>query len=369
MRERISSVKRVVIKVGTRVLVDATGKPDLKQLSDLVIQISELQKQGKEIILVSSGAIGSGMEALGMKKRPKLLPEIQMCAAVGQSKLMSEYSKLFGLHGIQVGQVLLTHDNLTHRVRHLNARNTINTLLENKIIPIINENDVVAVDDIKLGDNDILASLVTLLVDAELLVLLTSAEGLLDAQGKRISILDCVDAEVQSLVSDTKNEFSSGGMKTKLEAAKRVNDVGALAIIANGQAMSNIAGIFKGVDIGTLIVGAGHEKKVSARKKWIGFFKQSDGGVVVDDGAKKAILENRKSLLAVGIKEVKGAFEKGALIDLIDLQGNVFGKGLSFFSSNNIEKIKGRPTSEIENILGDCDYPEVIHRDNLALSI
>jgi glutamate 5-kinase len=369
MREKIALVKRVVIKVGTRVLVDSSGKPDLKQLSDLVIQISELQKQGKEIILVSSGAIGSGMEALGMKKRPKLLPEIQMCAAVGQSKLMFEYSRLFELQGIQVGQVLLTHDNLTHRVRHLNARNTINTLLENKIVPIINENDVVAVDDIKLGDNDILASLVTLLVDAELLVLLTSAEGLLDNQGKRISNLGCVDSEAQSLVSDTKNEFSSGGMKTKLEAAKRVNDVGAMALIANGKDMSNISKIFQGNDIGTMISGKGNERKISAKKKWIGFFKKSDGGIVVDEGAKKAIIENRKSLLAVGIKEVKGEFEKGSLIDLIDLQGNIFGKGLSFFSSANIGKIKGKPTSEIEGILGDCDYQEVIHRDNLVLNI
>ena len=366
----IGAAKRVVIKLGSRVLVQKTGRPNPARLRALVNDIAWLHKRGVEVAVVSSGAIGSGMESLGMTKRPDNLPDLQMAAAVGQSRLMSRYVKLFAAHRCKVGQVLLTYDDLTNRTRHLNVRHTMMNLLHNGIIPIINENDVVAVDEIKLGDNDVLASLVALLVNADLLILLTTTNGLyeLDAQGnkERIPYLASVTNATLKLAKGKGSHLSTGGMATKLQAAQRVTQMGTPAIIADGRTTGILQQIWEGADLGTFINSRG-DNGVGGRKRWIAFFNRVKGAVVVDDGAARALCNQGKSLLPIGITAVEGEFQLGAVINVLNRDGVAIARGLASYSSAQINLLKGRASTEIETILGHKDYEEIIHRDNLVI--
>jgi glutamate 5-kinase len=339
----------------------------------LVREIAKLRREGKEVVLVSSGAIAAGVEALGLKKRPSELPALQMAAAVGQVRLMSLYDKFFRAERCRIGQVLLTHADLQHRTRHLNARNTMMILLRSGIIPIINENDVVAVDEIKFGDNDILASLVTVLIDGDLLLLLSTTDGLrapASPKGtKRVRYLEGVTPEALALASGKGSEFSLGGMASKLQSAQCAADVGAQVVIADGRKRGIISSVIAGEDVGTLIGNPLVKTNGSfrARKRWLAFFHKVTGAVVVDAGAVRAIEELGFSLLPIGIRSVEGHFSKGALINVRSEDGRVLARGLAEYSSDEIRRVMGHRTSEIAGILGSKDCDEVIHRDNMVV--
>jgi glutamate 5-kinase len=372
-RKTLSGAKRIVVKVGSRVLVTDTGKPDLQRIGELVTQMADLKRNGKEVILLSSGAIAAGVDALGLSVRPTHLPELQMAAAVGQVRLMTEYDRFFSEHRCKIGQVLLTHDDLRNRTRHLNARNTMLTLLEKGIIPIVNENDVVSVDEIRFGDNDVLAALVSILIEADALLLISTTDGLresiADPKSARIPYLPEVTEEALKLVSDSRSEFSLGGMASKLQSAQIAADVGVRVVIADGRRANVIPEIMAGADVGTLIGGVDQKgfSQINRRKRWIAFFHRISGAVVVDDGARTAIVERNVSLLPIGIRSVEGQFPKGALVNVKALDGTIIAKGLVDFSNEEIQLIKGRRTSEIAAILGFNDYNEVIHRENMVV--
>jgi glutamate 5-kinase len=371
-RTALPAAARVVIKIGSRVLVQRTGRPDVRRMKELVRQIAALRAAGREVVVVSSGAIGSGMEALGMKRRPVTVPDLQMAAAVGQSRLMAAYDALFSRRGCRIGQILLTHDDLRHRVRHLNARNTMMNLLRHGIVPIVNENDVVAVDEIKFGDNDLLASLVALLIEAHALILLTTVDGLRAPAGqgrtRRIPHLKGISDEALGLASGKGSELSTGGMLSKLQSASMVVSGGIPVVIANGRVDGVISRIMAGEDVGTH-VAPGHLAGAlqSHRKRWIAFFHKTHGTVVVDDGAREAIERKGRSLLPIGIREVEGDFGQGAVVNVRAVDGTLVARGLADYSSEEIRLIKGRRTDEIASILGAKDYDDVIHRDNMVL--
>ena len=372
LRARVAAAKRVVIKIGTRVLVQKTGKPDARRIRGLVDQIAKLHAAGREVIVVSSGAIASGMASLGLRARPTNMPELQMCAAVGQTKLMALYDEAFAKRRCRVGQILLTHEDLKHRTRHLNARNTMMTLLRHKIIPIVNENDVIATDEIKFGDNDLLGALVTLLVNADALVLLTTVDGfrLPASKGKtkRAAWLAGVDEKTLSHAVGKGSHLSTGGMASKLQSAGTVVENGIPVVIANGRTPGAIDRIFSGDDEGTLISKPdGESGSLNQRERWIAHFHKSEGSITVDDGARTAILERGRSLLPIGVRDVEGHFEPGALVSIRGLDGHIFARGLTDYASDSIRLIKGRKSDEIAALLGSHDYSEVIHRDNMLL--
>ncbi len=370
-RKRLVESKRVVVKLGTRLLADRRGKPNRARIQDLVESVCQLRAEGKEVVIVSSGAIGMGIDALKLNSRPKSLPELQMAAAVGQTRLMSHYAELFAAHDLLVGQVLLTHDLLNHRRRHLNARNTLLTLLRNGIVPVVNENDAVSVDEIRVGDNDSLAALTSVLVDADVLVLLTSVSGFKrpDASGQmtKVSYLSEVRASDMKHAGGAGSAVSVGGMKTKLDAAQMLARTGALTVIADGRKNGVLNSVFSGRYAGTLIGGAGGSEVRSSRKRWLAFFHRSSGTIIVDAGARRAIEINGKSLLAVGIKKVRGSFDAGALVNVETPEGALIARGLADYSSSEIELLRGRASKDIASILGRRDYDEVIHRDNLVV--
>jgi glutamate 5-kinase len=363
----------VIVKIGSRVLVRSNGAPDLRRIRALVTDIASLHKSGKEVIVVSSGAIAAGVQALGLRQRPDDLSELQMAAAVGQVRLMTLYDRFFAEEGCSIAQVLLTHDDLQHRARHLNSRNTLFALLRNRIIPIINENDVVAVDEIKFGDNDILASLVTILVEGDLLMLLSTTNGFREPAGggktRRVSHLEGIREETLALATGKGSSFSVGGMASKLRSAEMATNIGARVVIADGRRPGVIQKIVMGKDNGTLIwnpVFRGDES-LSHRKRWLAFFHKAKGTVVVDAGAESAIEANQHSLLPIGVNQVNGEFSKGSLINVKGPDGRIIARGLSEYSSSEIEMIKGRKTSEIQKILGSRDCDEIIHRDNMVV--
>lgn len=373
LRQRLATAKRVVVKLGTRVLVQRSGHPDIRRIRNIVDQVARLHTAGREVVVVSSGAIGTGMDALGLRTRPTNMPELQMCAAVGQSRLMALYDQLFAKRGVRVGQVLLTHEDLKHRTRHLNARNTMMTLLRNGIIPIVNENDVVATEEIKFGDNDLLGALITLLVQADALLLMTTVDGFRLPAGngrtRRAAHLAGVDESTLAHAVGKGSHLSTGGMASKLQSAGTVVNNGLPVVIANGRKPGVIEDILAGKDVGTLICRPDSDAgAMSQRERWIAFFHKSEGAIVVDDGARTAIAEKGRSLLPIGIREVEGDFEPGALVNLRGLDGKLFARGLTDYASDAIKLIKGRRSDEIATLLGSHDYAEVIHRDNMILS-
>jgi len=318
-QQTLGAVKRLVVKVGTGVLTGAGAAP-------VVAQIAALHQQGKQVILVSSGAIAAGMAVLGLKTRPKKLEQLQACAAIGQGKLMAAYDALFGRHNLHVAQVLLTHDDLRSRHRHLCARNTLLQLLADGVIPIINENDTVAVDEIKFGDNDRLSALVATLVDADLLVILSHIEGVWDAEKKRIPIIPAITREVEALAGGTDRVTSVGGMKSKIEAAKIVTRAGIPLVIANGERADVLAAILVPDDVGTLFLPK--FARLESRKRWIAFFQKPTGKLIVDDGAKHALCDAGKSLLAKGVVRAEGDCAAGNVVSVCDVAGVEFARGL-----------------------------------------
>lgn len=373
IRSRIlSKVKKIVVKIGTGVLTTNEGYLDKEQIKGLAGQVVELKKMGYSAVVVSSGAVGSGMGELGIEKRPGTLPELQAVAAIGQSKLISMYDECFKLHGYHAAQILLTREDFEDRQRYLNTCNTIHTLFQLNAIPVVNENDTISVDEIRFGDNDALSALVTNLLNAELLIILSSVDGLYEkiptARGKAtvIPIIENVSDEIRQLAFDEKTRRGVGGMQTKLEAASIVTNAGEAVIIANGRTEGILKKIVQGEDVGTLFLPK--EEKLASRKRWIGYTIKPKGKVLIDDGARKALTEKGKSLLASGIVSVEGKFDKGDIVSVSGKEnGTVVARGLTNYSSHEIEKIKGCSTSQIARVLGYKLYDEVIHRDNMVI--
>ena len=372
-RSAVQTARRIVVKIGSRVLVQNTGRPDLARIKSLAKELAKLRKAGREVVVVSSGAIGCGVDALKLKTRPTSLPELQMAAAVGQTRLMSFYDKFFSAVKCRVGQVLLTHDDLRDRRRHLNARNTMMALLRNGIIPIVNENDVVAVDEIKFGDNDKLAALVALLIEADLLILLTTVDGF-QAPGKggrmrRVSSLKGVTDEELQHAQGKGSHLSTGGMASKLQAANMVARVSAPVVIADGRKAGVLNRVLRGDDTGTLIMAdaATAQTMLAGRKRWIAFFHRAQGAIIVDDGARAAIETKGKSLLPIGIRNVEGSFAAGTVVNVRTDNGVLFACGVVDYSSDQIRRIMGHRTDELAGILGFKDYDAVIHRDNMVV--
>ncbi len=372
-RQKLAQARRIVVKIGSRILVQRSGRPEMRRIRSLVRELARLQQEGREVVFVTSGAIGAGMEALGMKQRPTILPDLQMAAAVGQSRLMTRYDKLFSRERCKIGQVLLTHDDLNHRSRHLNARNTMLTMLRAGVIPVVNENDVVAVDEIKFGDNDLLASLVVHLIDADLLIILTTTDGLREpatsGHSRRVAFLATITPEVRALASGKGSALSTGGMASKLDSAHAVAKTGAAVVIADGRQSGIIGKILAGADTGTLIQPAADQDAalLTGRKRWIAFFHKPQGTLFIDDGARRAIERDGKSLLPIGIKKVAGEFGSGAAVDIRIADQTLVARGLVSYSSHDIRLIQGHRTDAIAGILGTADYEEVIHRDNMAI--
>ncbi len=359
-RNTLKNAKRIVVKAGSKVLVQSTGRPNSRRLKLLTGELAQFQNDGGEVAFVSSGAVGAGREALGMKTRPKAMPDLQMAAAVGQMRLMSVYDNLFGKHHCQIGQVLLTYDALKHRERHLNARNTLLNLIAHRIIPVINENDAISTEEIQFGDNDVLAALVAILIDADALILLSTTDGLREPDGtgktRRVSHIEEVDDAVLGLVDDKQDHLSTGGMASKLQSAQIAAHNGIPVVIANGRKTGVLTRIFQGLDEGTLLFPK--ERNISKRKRWIAFFNRAEGHLVVDDGA-AAALGKGKSLLPVGIQAVEGRFKVGAMVDIQSQSGKRIARGLVEYGSDEIEQLKGRKTAGKSG--------EVIHRDNMVI--
>ncbi|MBA4150571.1 MAG: glutamate 5-kinase [Verrucomicrobia bacterium] len=355
-RESLKNISRIVVKLGTGVLTDAKKRPDLAQMKQLVSQMAALRKEGKEVVLVTSGAVGAGMGVLGFDKRPAELAEQQACAAVGQSRLMATYEQLFGEFGIAVAQVLLTHDDLQHHDRHLNARNTLVTLLKHGVIPIINENDAVSFTELKFGDNDKLSALVAALLPADLLVILTTVDGVIENFGtpgaKIISVIEKIDSALEKQAGGTTSVTAIGGMTSKVQAAKIAVRSGIPVVIAPGGKQTVLSEILRGEDQGTLFVA--RKIRLSSRKRWIAFFHSPHGTLYVDDGCKQALREEGCSLLPPGLKKCEGHFSAGEVVRVCDLNGTEFARGISFFHSDSLKN-------------GDLPRTEVIHRDNLVI--
>ncbi len=364
-KEVLGSVKRVVVKIGSAVI---TGKDGIDRdiIEQLVGEVAGLIAKGCQVVIVTSGAIASGKHRMGITTPLKSMPQKQAAAAIGQGRLMRVYSNAFGRHGVYVGQVLLTMSDLTDRKRFINVRNTLTTLMEWGVIPISNDNDTVAVDEIKFGDNDSLAAMVANIVEANLLVNLTSTEGLYDrnpAKSKKAKILHLVEEitdDIQAAATDETSDVGTGGMRSKVLAARRVTAFGIPYIIASGKRKDVLTGILEGEEIGTLFLPS--SEHLNSRKYWIAFTLRSRGKLVLDDGAKKALLEQGKSLLPSGVVDVEGDFGVGDPVICVDQQGTLLAKGLVNFSAQDVRKIMGLKTSKIQQVLGYKDYDEVIHR-------
>ena len=370
-REVLRKVGRIVVKVGSSILASKERGLHRTVFSHLAKDISSLKHQGYEIILVSSGAIAAGMEKLGFQNRPQTITQKQAAAAIGQSLLMSVYDGYFSRHQQTVAQVLLTHDDLSHRKRFINARNTLLALLKLEIIPIINENDTVAVDEIKVGDNDNLSALIANLIEGDLLIILTDIDGLCDSdprynpQAVCIPLIEDVDAGMEGILGGTGGEWRVGGMVTKIEAARKVSRFGIPTVIARGTREGILQQILSGKEVGTLILPKA--RVLSSRKGWIAFHLKPKGEIIVDEGAKKAICQRGKSLLPSGITKVQGAFDRGDSVSCIGPRGKEFARGLVNYNASELDRIKGLRSLQIERTLGFKYSDEVIHRDDLVV--
>lgn len=375
-KKTLADIGRIVIKVGTSVIADKDShKIDEAKIKIIAEDISALIDQGKQVILVSSGAIGAGMGVLKLKARPKELSQLQAVASIGQSQLMKMYEKFFSLSGIITAQILMTQEDFNDRRRYINARRTLETLMSmrgKKIVPVVNENDTVSTDEIKFGDNDRLSALVSDLVKADLLIILSDVEGYCKVRplpGKAAEIISCIKEftpEIEMCAADTLNATSIGGMKSKKDAAKITMKLGIPMIIAKGGQKGILARLIKGEEIGTFILSPGKEK-LKAKKRWIAFTTKVKGKIMVDQGAKSALVLQNKSLLASGIIGKEGNFSKSDTVSIIDHKGNEFARGLVNYSSAEIEKIKGLKTNQIKEIAGFHTYGEAVHRDNLVI--
>ena len=369
--EWLGTPRRIVVKVGSGVLSHGgvgLHRPTLQALAGCLARV---QAQGVESILVSSGAILAGMEALGLTERPRELPLKQAAAAVGQSHLMRAYEEAFQPCGRRVAQILLTQEDLRHRSRYLNARNTLFTLLGLRVLPIVNENDTVAVREIQFGDNDTLSALVAHLAQADLLVILTDTEGVFTADPHRdptarlIPLVRPQDAIASFCAEDTGSAASIGGMTSKVRAAHRAAVAGIPTVVASGRAPGSVEAILRGEEVGTLFIPS--RSRMQSRKRWLAFASLPRGGIVVDAGARGALVLGGKSLLPSGVRGTQKTFRAGDVVSLVDPAGQEFGRGLANYSRDEVERIKGLKSDEIAGVLGARPYDEVVHRDNLVI--
>ena len=367
----LTGVRRIVIKIGSRVLASSARGLNSRRMMSIVKEIATLRQEGYEIVIVSSGAIVAGMKELGLSSKPKSIPLKQAAAAIGQSRLIQMYERSFSRFGIKAAQILLTRDDITDRRRFLNARNTLITLLSYGVVPVINENDTVAIDEIKFGDNDLLSGLVTNVIDADLLIILSDIEGLFTEDpsvhpvAKLIPLVDDINKDIEASAGDSRTIEGTGGMASKVQAAKKVSGYGIPAIIMNGKRTGLLIRAMKGCNVGTIFLPK--KSRLTSRKHWIAYALPASGHLILDNGAKDALLSRGRSLLPSGIMDIKGHFEAGDAITCEDEQGKAFAKGLTNYSAREIEKIKGKKTGDIAAILGYKDYDEVIHRDNLVI--
>jgi glutamate 5-kinase len=367
----LAHTKKILIKVGSAVLAGNDGL-DIKIIDSLVRDMSDLVQKGYSLVLVTSGAIVSGKHRMNITEKLKSIPEKQAAAAIGQGRLMRVYSKSFEKNGLYVAQILLTLSDVADRQRYLNIRNTLFTLMEWGAIPIINENDSVAVDEIKFGENDNLAAMIANIIEADLFINLTSIDGLYDCnpvfskKAKLIRIVSEFSDEIEAAATEETSSIGTGGMKSKVQAAKKVTAIGIPCIIASGKKKKVLTDIMAGKEIGTLFLPMAD--RLNSKKYWIAFTLRPRGKLIIDDGAKKALLEKGKSLLPSGIIDVEGDFDLGDPVSCVGHEGTILAKGLVNFSSVEINKIKGLKTSQINQVLGHKDYDEIIHRDNLAIT-
>ncbi len=369
----VKHARRIVVKVGSS-LVTAGGRGlDHAALSRWAEQIAALAEQGKEVVLVSSGAIAEGISRLGWKKRPKSVRELQAAAAVGQMGMVQAYESIFRAHGLNAAQVLLTHEDLTDRTRYLNARSSLRTLLELRVVPIINENDAIATDEIRLGDNDTLGALVTNLVEANCLIILTDQPGLYTADPRKDPEATLVmnahagDPELEHMAGGAGSSVGTGGMLTKIQAAKRAARSGAHTVICSGREENVLLRLAAGEAIGTQLIS--RQETLAARRQWMADHLQLRGGVVLDNGAVRALQEDGKSLLSVGVKGVVGEFQRGEVVAIVDSEGKEIARGLANYNASETRRIAGKPSTQIEAELGYVDEPELIHRDNLVMVV
>jgi glutamate 5-kinase len=368
---RLAHAQRVVVKVGSALVTNNGAGLDLVAIAEWGRQISELRRMGKQVVMVSSGAIACGMQRLGWTKRPHAVHELQAAAAVGQMGLAQAYDTAFAAHGLKTAQVLLTHDDLADRKRYLNARSTLTTLIALGVVPIINENDTVVTDEIKFGDNDTLGALVANLVEADALVILTDQKGLYTADPRKDSNATLIrearagESTLEGMASGAGSGISKGGMITKVIAAKRAARSGADTAIASGREPDVLVRLAAGESVGTLLVS--ETQPLAARKQWLADHLQLAGRLVLDAGAVRALVDGR-SLLPIGVVEVQGEFERGAAVSCMTPEGREIARGLVNYPSSETRRIARRPTHEIEGVLGYLDEPELIHRDNLVLT-
>ena len=370
-KQILRRTRRVVVKIGSQILSSQNGIEE-GRLRGLVRELAELHDQKKEIVVVSSGAVAAGMTRLGRKEKPKTIPEKQALAAVGQIRLMALYERHFAKFDKSVAQVLLTHEDLANRQRYINAKHTFQMLLESSIIPIVNENDTVAVEEMKFGDNDHLSALVATLLEADLLVILSDVEGVYDKDPRAFK-----DAELIPLITEPKglsqtitgeslSSVGTGGIVTKLDAAEKAAAAGIPTVIASGVQNGVLGKVFAEKDAcGTLILPEAN--RMTSRKHWIAYNLKPAGEIVVDQGAHDAVVQKGKSLLPSGLKEVRGIFGVGECVRCVDLDGREFARGLVNYSAQELNQIKGLHTSRIEKVLGYKAYDEIIHRDDLVV--
>ncbi len=366
---RTANAGRLVVKVGSALVTNNGAGLDLAAIHEWARQIAELRHNGKQVVLVSSGAIACGMQRLGWQKRPKAVHELQAAAAVGQMGLAQVYESAFSAHGLHTAQILLTHDDLADRKRYLNARATLTTLLELGVVPIINENDTVVTDEIKFGDNDTLGALVANLVEADCLIILTDQPGLFTADPRKdpsatlITSARAGDPSLEAMAGGAGTQIGTGGMITKVLAAKRAARSGADTVIASGREKSPLTRLTSGESVGTLLVA--DTLPMTARKQWLADHLQLAGKLTLDQGAIQALRQG-KSLLPVGVREVHGDFERGAAVACLDESGKEIARGLCNYGSSEVRLIAKHSSSDIEDILGYMEEPELIHRDNMV---
>lgn len=360
--------KLIIIKIGTAVLSEPDGRLNIEVIKNLCLQISKLIKSEYKVIIVSSGAIGAGIEATGLKQRPEKLSRLQAIAAIGQSKLMKLYDDCMRRNGLEVAQVLLTRDDFSDRKRYINACNTmLEVLYEFNAVPIINENDTVATDEIKFGDNDRLSTLVANLMGAGQLIILTNVDGLQCPEDRKVMpLVTNITGKIQEMATKKVGKFAVGGMRSKLQAVKMATASGIPCVIANGRERDVLLRIVKGEALGTTFLP--QQKRHTAKKRWIAFSPVPHGTVLVDEGAKRALIAYGKSLLATGIKKIEGDFEISDIIKIQNLQGQEFARGVTNFSSMELNKIKGAKTNQLKDILKrEIVRDEVVHRNNMVI--
>ncbi len=363
MRDSLRSARRVVVKVGTSSLTREDGRLAPDQVDALVAELCELLESGREVVCVTSGAIAAGLGPLGLEKRPKDMPSLQAAAAVGQSHLMDAYATAFESRGRACGQVLVTRSDFLHRQQYVNAQNTFQRLLALGAVPVVNENDTVSTDEIKFGENDLLAALVANLVKGDVLVMLSDVDGLHDGKdGPVISEVNDITPEIEALAGGSASTLGSGGMRSKLDAARIASASGVPVVIA-GFGKGALARVLDGEAVGTLFHA--HTAKLTSRKAWIGYATTPRGRVVVDDGARAAVVERNRSLLAAGVKSVEGSFQPGDAVDIVDETGSTIARGLVGFSSDELQKIAGLGSEAVSKEIGDAR--EVVHRDELVV--